>query len=292
MNDISNYNFSGRRPGRHLLVLGAIHGNETCGALAIERLVADLNLQKIVLEAGGLTLIPVCNPQAYKQKTRYIEENLNRVFTKYPNPNSYEQKCANQLTNFFDKAEYILDLHSQHVDGAPYCFAQNNSRKLIDFVQALGVENIIFDWSELYPEGDFTTESYAESLGKIGTTVECGRHTNPKTVQIAYDTILRAMLHLGMVSPGCISKPTSQTRNLHMLKRYDYQSGGKLSRAWQHLEYLPKGTVLATLTNGGEIKAPENSYMILPKLTNNKPGEEWFYLAATKHRAKVAFAAK
>ncbi|MDR1196806.1 MAG: succinylglutamate desuccinylase/aspartoacylase family protein [Candidatus Nomurabacteria bacterium] len=277
--DIPKLVFKGSKPGPRLLVLGAIHGNETAGPAAIRRLAAELEARKIVLTAGELTMVPVCNQKAYRQNTRYVDENLNRVFRKHSDPTSYEQRCANRLTDFFAGADYVLDLHSQHVDGQSYCFAQNNSRKLLDFVRALGPECIIFDWAKLYPEGDFTTESYAESLGAVGTTVECGNHTNPKTVDVAYDTILRALVHLGMIPSESVSKPNLEALNLYMTKKYDFQAGGRLAKAWQHLDYLPAGAVVATLEDGTEIKAAEDSYMILPKLTDNRPGEEWFYLA-------------
>jgi predicted deacylase len=273
--------FAGGGPGPRLLVLGAIHGNETAGPEAIRRLVADLESRKVVLTVGELTVVPVCNQRAYGQKTRYVDENLNRVFRKNPNPTSYEQRCANRLTDFFDQADYVLDLHSQHVEGRSYCFAQNNSPKLLDFARALGPECISFDWAKLYPEGDFTTESYAESLGVVGTLVECGSHNNPKTIDVAYDTILRALAYLGMVSPKFAVGPSRPASEFYMSKRFDYQAGGRLAKTWRHLDHLPVGTVLATV-GSTEIKTSEDSYMILPKLTDNRLGDEWFYLATSE----------
>ena len=42
--------FEGRAPGPRLIVLGAVHGNETCGTRAIERLLVELTAghQRIV----------------------------------------------------------------------------------------------------------------------------------------------------------------------------------------------------------------------------------------------------
>ena len=43
-NHLRAHVFAGLTPGPRLIVLGAVHGNETCGARAIERTVQDLSL--------------------------------------------------------------------------------------------------------------------------------------------------------------------------------------------------------------------------------------------------------
>ena len=65
-------------PGKTLAVMGGVHGNEVCGPAAITRLLSDLDSGVIVLQRGTLQVIPVANPRAYAQKTRFVERNLNR----------------------------------------------------------------------------------------------------------------------------------------------------------------------------------------------------------------------
>lgn len=64
---IRTYTFQGKYPGKHLLILGAIHGNEVCGTQAIEKLISQLESGEIVIENGSLTLVPVANEAAYLQ---------------------------------------------------------------------------------------------------------------------------------------------------------------------------------------------------------------------------------
>ena len=59
--------YAGERPGPRLIVLGAVHGNETCGARAIERVIAQLSAGRLAIVAGRLTLVPVANRKAYEQ---------------------------------------------------------------------------------------------------------------------------------------------------------------------------------------------------------------------------------
>ena len=51
--------YAGRAPGPRLIVLGAVHGNETCGTRAIERVLAELDSGALALAAGSVTFVPV-----------------------------------------------------------------------------------------------------------------------------------------------------------------------------------------------------------------------------------------
>ena len=58
-----------QHPSR-LIALGAVHGNETCGTRAIERLLAELAAGRQRIVRGRLTLVPVTNRLAYERGTR------------------------------------------------------------------------------------------------------------------------------------------------------------------------------------------------------------------------------
>ena len=107
-------------PGPSLLVLGAVHGNEVCGAHGIVRAIDDLAHGRIVLRRGRLTLVPVANPLAFKQNTREGERNLNRHFLPQPAPQDYEDRITNQLTPLLAQHDVLLDLHSFHTPGARF----------------------------------------------------------------------------------------------------------------------------------------------------------------------------
>ena len=48
--------------GPRLLVLGGVHGDETCGSAGIDRVLAELDAGTLQLLRGQLTLVPVANP--------------------------------------------------------------------------------------------------------------------------------------------------------------------------------------------------------------------------------------
>jgi len=70
--------YTGRHPGRRLIVLGGVHGNETCGTAAIERVVGDIEAGAIEMMAGRVTFVPVANPLALERRQRAGDRNLNR----------------------------------------------------------------------------------------------------------------------------------------------------------------------------------------------------------------------
>jgi len=72
------HRFEGLRPGPRLLVLGAVHSNETCGPVAIGRLIAALDAGEVAIERGVLTLVPVTHPIAFARGRCESERNLNR----------------------------------------------------------------------------------------------------------------------------------------------------------------------------------------------------------------------
>lgn len=81
MSLITKYEFEAPEEGIKLLILAAVHGNETAGTKACNRLMAELNSGMVTLKKGFLTIVPVCNPEAYRKDVRCVEENLNRVMT-------------------------------------------------------------------------------------------------------------------------------------------------------------------------------------------------------------------
>ena len=57
-------------PGARLIVTGAVHGNETCGTVAIRRVLDDIEHGRLVINAGAVTFVPIANPLAYERHQR------------------------------------------------------------------------------------------------------------------------------------------------------------------------------------------------------------------------------
>ena len=97
------HSFASTEPGPRLIVLGGVHGNETCGTVGIERAVAELDSGALTLLRGQLTLVPVANPLARRLMQREGERNLNRSFRPSAAPADYEARITNLLCPLLDR---------------------------------------------------------------------------------------------------------------------------------------------------------------------------------------------
>ncbi len=89
--------FHGLKAGPKLLVLGAVHGNETCGPNAIARIIEDCRTGRLLIKRGEVTFVPVTNPKAYRQNTREGDRNLNRDMYERPQPVDNEDRIGRRL---------------------------------------------------------------------------------------------------------------------------------------------------------------------------------------------------
>lgn len=102
----------GEEDGPTIGISAAIHGNENAGSQAILdifRAVKDMRLR------GRLLLLPVANPRAMAVNHRFTpidELNLNREFPGNPAGNYTQQLAAAITSEFLEKIDMHLDLHS------------------------------------------------------------------------------------------------------------------------------------------------------------------------------------
>lgn len=273
------FHFKGKKAGAHLLVLGAVHGNETAGPKAMDRLILDLQAGRVVLTQGELTLIPVCNLKAYQQDVRQIDENLNRVMKWHDQPTTYEQKLANEIVPLIQQCDILLDLHSSHCPGdIPFAFCDYPTQNNQKLVQALPVEYVLRGWPTIYKNNpkiqDFSTEWFAHTCGKSASTLECGYHKAPEATEIAYQAILGVLSAFEMI--GNLALKTFKQQHI-LLKNYVIKEAqGHLAQPYRHLDPVTKGQNLAVYDDGQILTAPEDGYILLPN-PSGEIGAEWYY---------------
>ena len=239
--------YHGLAPGPRLLVLGAVHGNEVCGARAVAQLIEELDSGALAIQRGTLSLVPVTNPLAYQLGQRTGDRNLNRNMAPSAIPQDFEDKIANVLCPLLDAHDVLLDLHSFHTGGAPFVMIgpQNNSGALEPFTHAeaemqlalhTGPHRIVEGWLDTYARGiqkriaksaiegiraqtlvtnpnyGVGTTEYMRSRGGYGVTLECGKHEDPLAVGVARHAILQTLALLGLADLPL--KPEPATREI------------------------------------------------------------------------------
>jgi len=276
--------FHGNKKGPSLLIFGAIHGDEICGPFSIKKIIKDIESKRIIIEKGTVILVPICNPTAYKKRTRFVEENLNRVFKTWSNSNSYEKKLANSLTLLVKKCDIFLDIHSMEAKSVPMTFIDSPNKSNVSFSRILGANYSIEGWPELYRKNgqgisSYDTMAYAEKHSKKCAVIECGQHKDINSKKVAYQAIINTLRYFGFVDGKTKSKKLIKIDAKSLFTKKD--DNDKLSRKWKNFDRFKKGEILARKSDGEKIIAPFDGIMVLP---NNKAqtGTEWFYLGTIK----------
>lgn len=278
---IESFTFNSLNVGKKLLITGAVHGNEICGSIACNNIIQKIKNNDIVLKQGAVTFIPITNPKAYKNNKRFYEKNLNRVVIKIKNPQFYEEKIANILTEYIESADYHLDIHSMHTNGTPFSFADYEEQN--NFAKIQGLEYIFLGWPNVYKDSntikDYSTQAYSHMVNTINTTIECGSHNDPKAIEIAEKCILRSMKFLNMID---YEEENNVKQKYILMKKVIFKDkDGTLIQNKNNLDKIQKGEIIVNYTDGTTLKADDNYLIIFPKY-NASIGEEWFYLGELK----------
>jgi predicted deacylase len=122
MNATGNLSFksithTGLNPGPRIIITGAVHGNETCGTKAVQRVINDIDSGELQIANGQVTFVPITNPLAYARGERMGDRNLNRNLGPTDQPRDFEDHIANWLCPLFAQHDVLLDLHILKTNG-------------------------------------------------------------------------------------------------------------------------------------------------------------------------------
>ncbi|MEE8398809.1 MAG: M14/M99 family metallopeptidase, partial [Desulfobacterales bacterium] len=102
--ELNVYRIHGEKPGKTLLLIGGIQGDEPGGFLSADQY-ADISLAR-----GNLIVVPRANFQSIVLKRRKINEDMNRKFTGEHKSN-YETKIVTILKQLVAESDGLLNLH-------------------------------------------------------------------------------------------------------------------------------------------------------------------------------------
>jgi predicted deacylase len=193
-------------PGPHVLVTALTHGNEICGAIALDRLFrAGLRPRQ-----GKLTLA-FDNVAAYRSfdrrvpiASRFVDEDFNRLWapaTLDGERQSTELARARALRPFVDAADFLLDIHSMQYATAPLMLAGNLDRSLA-LARRVGIPELIMcdaghvAGPRMRDYGGFGDPASA----KAALLIEAGQHWERRAAEVATDAMLRFLIAVGTLS--------------------------------------------------------------------------------------------
>ena len=197
--------FEATAPGPHVALTAVVHGNELCGALALDFLFRH----DVRPKQGKLTLgfvnhaafhsFDADNPTA----SRYVDEDINRLWRADVLDgarDSAELRRAREIRPLIDTVDCLLDIHSMQTSVAPLMMA-GPATKGRELAAAVGIpEIIVCDGGHAAGKRMRDYMGFADpASAKNALLVECGQHWERESEAVALQTALRFLLHLGVV---------------------------------------------------------------------------------------------
>jgi predicted deacylase len=302
-------NYTGLSKGPKLIILGAVHGNETCGTKAISRIIGEIDSGALTIAAGSVTFVPITNPLAYKLERRSGDRNLNRDLFPKESPQDFEDQVANWLCPLLAAHDVLLDLHSFNAASEPFCMVgpRNNPGPLEPFVHAekeramarrLGVKRFVDGWLRTYGDGvqrrigkgdaatlqtvlryGMGTTEYMRSTGGYALTLECGQHADPRAPDVGYRAIMNTLAHLKIIdAPEPAPVALDQMEALSMIAVHDkLDAGDKFTRTWSSFDPVSAGEQIGVRADGTPVTAECDGRILFPD-ANAAPNAEWYYI--------------
>lgn len=273
------------------------HGNE-CGTLpAALELVRKLRDRSFSL-AVDVTIV-VGNPEAAQRDERFLEEDLNRVFTFDRPAASHERRRAEELRPILDSADYLLDLHQTQTPTAwPfYTFPWTDALGAWARGIAGARVGLTRPAGDSFSPGKRCVDEYLRDNGRMGLTLEVGtRGIDPEQSSRALEAMHNFVKLCEAVSAGgdirqlCLQKPELEWYQTFHIER-DAPPEVRLRPGLGSWSPAEQGEIL-TAPGSPELRAPASGYILFPKYpVPNKPDSpELYRLAQRVENPSRAFA--
>ena len=204
------WRFEAGTRGPRVTIQALTHGNEVCGATALDWLLR----QGVRPQLGTLTLI-FANAAAYESfdanepyAARCIDEDFNRIWDASvldSKRRSRELARARELRPLYDATDFLLDLHSM-TDPCPALALAGRHRKGVELARAVGMPQYI-----VVDEGHRAGKRLRDYDGfddpddaRNALLVECGQHWERQSPLVAKECMLRFLRHFGMLDPAFV----------------------------------------------------------------------------------------
>ena len=265
--------------GPHVLVTALTHGNEICGAIALDRLFrAGLRPRRgrLTLAFDNVAAYRSFDPR-YPVVSRFVDEDFNRLWDEatLDGPRqSIELARARTLRPFVDAADFLLDIHSMQYATAPLMLAGTLDRS-VALARQVGIPELI-----MCDEGHAAGKRMRDygpfgdpASPKTALLIEAGQHWQNRAAEVATDVMLRFLIAVGVLTrddaapiagPDFDAHP--QQRIIEVTEAVTIASDKfEFVDDFRGLEVLsPRGTLIGR-DNGREVRTPyDNCVLIMP----------------------------
>lgn len=265
--------------GPLLFVTAAVHGNEPSGVKALRNVFRKLKEDQPSIKGTFMGLL--CNTKAYNRNVRFIDEDLNRVWT--------DKNISEVITDSSEKREmfhiidalkhypketfddcYFLDCHTTSSASEPYSSVQvvnDNDEWAHNFPT-----HIIRGFSDIVSG---TIDHYFSRNNITGFVLEAGQHTDKDSVDYHEGTIWIALQQVCGLdfddlseTPKAVTKTLQKKENrktFEIVHRHGLKNSDdfKMEPGYENFQPIKKGEVLA-IQNGEEVISEWDAYIFMP----------------------------
>ena len=287
------WTFDSGHSGPHVALTALVHGNELCGAVALDWL-----FRMGLRPSSGRLSMAFVNVRAFAafdpkvpDGARWVDEDFNRlwgpgVLSDPARPVTAEVLRARELLPWLDTVDLLLDIHSMQHKTEPLIIAGP-----LDKGRALGraigwPHTIVCDTG--HAEGARMRDHGAfgdPSSPRNAALVECGQHWEAESTEVAKDCVVGFLRHSGVV-PADFAADRMDSRPPKIPSRVFEVSGPvtikteafRFAQDWRGFEQLPAGTLIGH--DGDEpVLAPHDPTVLIMPSRRLWPGKTAVRLA-------------
>jgi predicted deacylase len=273
--------FDSGKPGPHAIVNAVTHGNELCGAIAVDHALRT----KLRPVAGKLTF-SFANVGAYlafdpakPSASRFLDEDFNRVWDEatLDGPRqSRELDRARALRPVIDQGDFLLDIHSMQHTTAPLMMA-GMTPKATALARKVGIPELI-----VRDEGHKAGRRIRDYRGfgdpaspKNALLVECGQHWERRSAEIAIETMLRFLAAVGSIDKALApAAPTPPQRVIEVTDAVTIRSEKfRFVEDYRGLEIIPRAGTVIGWDDEMPVKTPYDECVLIMPSRRMTPGQ-------------------
>lgn len=252
-------------------ILAGVHGNEISGVRALKKAISSLTIHT------GTVHFIICNSKAIKEKKRFVDQDLNRLFLpsslkkKLPNSANNEKKIAKKLAPLLAKTDYLLDLHSSASPASPvFAICEPHAYPI---AENLPVNIIASGFDKLEPGA---TDRFVNLHKGIGICLELGYHNNPNGPSIGYNAIKKFLITIGVIHTKAF-KEKKRKKYITFSTLYKTKKNFLPAKSFKDFQSVKKGQTIGHDANTA-IKAPADGLVLFVR-KKDKPHQEAFLFA-------------
>jgi len=268
--------FESGHPGPHVLVNALTHGNEICGAIALDHL-----FRGAIRPVRGKLTLSFANVAAFQRfdpanptASRFVDEDFNRLWdnaTLDGPRHSTELARARLLRPLIDTVDLLLDIHSMQQSTAPLMLA-GLMEKSTALARRVGIPQfIIRDAGHAAGKRMRDYGGFGDPASpKAALLVECGQHWEESAATVAIETSLRFLAAAGILAAAdaqmLLARAAPPQRVIAVTDAVTITSDRfQFCEAFRGLECIARAGTLIARDGAREIRTPyDDCVLIMP----------------------------